>query len=116
MDPETAGSPEPALRRVTMSMRVSAQPFAGEEALARIDALEAHPDDVKLRFARACCLEDLARYDAAKYAYADVLKRDAANFGALTNLGSLLHMHEQYVVARALYTKSVVEHPDEPMG
>jgi len=114
MDPETAGSPE---RRVTMSMRVSAQPFADEEALARIDALlEAHPDDVKLRFARACCLEDLARYDAAKYAYADVLKRDAANFGALTNLGSLLHLHGQYVVARALYTKAVVEHPDEPMG
>jgi len=100
-----------------MAMRVSAQAFADEEALARIDALvERHPDDVKLLFGRACCLEDLARYDEAKRGYADVLKREPANFGALTNLGSLLHMHGQRVVARALYTKAVVEHPDEPMA
>jgi Flp pilus assembly protein TadD len=100
-----------------MAMRVSAQAFTDEEALARIDALiEEHPDDVKLRFARACCLEDLARYEQAKRAYSDVLVRDPANFGALTNLGSLLHMHGQRTVARALYTKAVIEHPDEPMA
>jgi Tfp pilus assembly protein PilF len=98
-------------------MRVSAQAFADEESLARIDALiEQRPDDAKLRFARACCLEDLARYEEAKRAYADVLKREPANFGALTNLGSLLHMHGQRTVARALYTKAVIEHPDEPMA
>jgi Tetratricopeptide repeat len=117
MEPQDAGSREPVPSRATMAMRVSAQAFAGEESLARIDALiEEHPDDVKLLFARACCQEDLARYDAAKRSYADVLKRDPTNFGALTNLGSLLHMHGQHVVARALYTKAVVEHPDEPMG
>jgi cytochrome c-type biogenesis protein CcmH/NrfG len=100
-----------------MAMRVSAQAFADEGALARIEALVAeHPDDVKLRFGRACCLEDLARYLEAKRAYADVLTRDPANFGALTNLGSLLHMHGERAVARALYTKALVEHPDEPMG
>jgi Tfp pilus assembly protein PilF len=100
-----------------MSMRVSAQAFADEEALDRIDALvEAHPDDVKLLFARACCLEDLARYEQAKRAYSDVLRREPANFGALTNLGSLLLMHGQRTVARALYTKAMVEHPDEPMA
>jgi Tfp pilus assembly protein PilF len=100
-----------------MAMRVSAQAFADESALARIDALIAeHPDDVKLRFGRACCLEDLARYADAKRAYADVLAREPANFGALTNLGSLLHMHGDRLVARALYTKAVVEHPDEPMA
>jgi Tfp pilus assembly protein PilF len=100
-----------------MAMRVSAQAFADEEALVRIDALvEEHPDDVKLRFARACCLEDLARYEQAKHAYADVLRREPTNFGALTNLGSLLHMHGQRTVARALYTKAVIEHPDEPMA
>jgi len=117
MDPAPAGQLEPAPSRVTMAMRVSAQAFADEESLARIDALlAAQPDDVKLLFARACCLEDLARYESAKRAYAVVLERDPSNFGALTNLGSLLHMHGQRVVARALYTKAVVEHPDEPMA
>ena len=100
-----------------MAMRVSATAFADEEALVRIDALvEQHPDDVKLRFARACALEDLAWYEEAKRAYADVLKREPANFGALTNLGSLLHVHGQRTVARAFYTKAVVEYPDEPMA
>jgi tetratricopeptide (TPR) repeat protein len=117
MDPASAGPLEPAPSRVTMAMRVSAQAFADEEALVCIDALvEQHPDDVALRFARACCLEDLARYEQAKRAYADVLTREPANFGALTNLGSLLHMHGQRTVARALYTKAVIEHPDEPMA
>lgn len=100
-----------------MALRVSAGAFTDEESLARIDALLAeHPGDVKLLFARACCLEDLARYESAKRAYSEVLQRDPTNFGALTNLGSLLHMHGQRVVSRALYTKAVVEHPEEPMG
>ena len=117
MDPAPDGSREPDPSRVTMAMRVSAQAFADEESLARIDALlEADPDDVKVLFARACCLEDSARYEAAKRAYAAVLEREPANFGALTNLGSLLHLHDERVVSRALFTKAVVEHPDEPMG
>jgi Tetratricopeptide repeat len=117
MDLATTGSEKPAPSRVTMAMRVSAAVFAEEDALVRIDALvAANPDDVKLRFARACCLEDLARYDEAKHEYARVLTADPSNFGALTNLGGLLHMHGQRVVARALYTKAVVEHPDEPMA
>jgi Tfp pilus assembly protein PilF len=116
MDPgSAAGGAQPS--RVTMAMRVSAQAFADVEALARIDALvAAQPDDVKLLFGRACCLEDLGRYMEAKLAYAGVLKREPAHFGALTNLGSLLHVHGDRVVARALYTKAVVEHPDEPMA
>jgi Tfp pilus assembly protein PilF len=117
MDPSAAGHREPAPKRVTMAMRVSAEAFAGEEALARIDALlESHPDDIALLFARGCCLEDLARNEDAKRAYAYVLERDPANFGALTNLGSLLHVHGVHTVARALYTKAVVEHPDEPVA
>ena len=105
MDPQPAGPEQPAPNRVTMAMRVSAQAFADEEALVRIDALVAeHPDDVKLLFARACCLEDLARYEQAKRGYSDVLTREPSNFGALTNLGSLLHMHGQRDgLARALH-------------
>jgi glutathione synthase/RimK-type ligase-like ATP-grasp enzyme len=117
MEPSAAEPLAPAPSRVTMAMRVRAQSFADAGALERIDALiAAQPDDVALRFARGCCLEDLARYDDAKRAYADVLERDPANFGALTNLGSLLHVHGVRIVARALYTKAVVEYPDEPLA
>jgi hypothetical protein len=98
-------------------MRVSATAFAGEGALDRIDALLAQqPDDVALRFARACCLEDLARNEEAKRAYAEVLAAESNHFGALTNLGALLHVQGVYDVARALFTKAVVEHPAEPMA
>jgi Flp pilus assembly protein TadD len=115
MDSEPAGTVRPS--RVTMAMRVSAHAFQGEESLARIDALIAQqPEDIGLRFARACCLEDLARYEDAKRAYAEVLARDGTHFGALTNLGSLLHLHGVRPVSRALYTKALVEHPAEPMA
>ena len=98
-------------------MRVSAQAFAGEGALERIDALiEQQSDDVALRFARACCLEDLARNADAKRAYAAVLTADPNHFGALTNLGALLFVQGEHDVARALFTKAVVEHPGDPMG
>jgi Tfp pilus assembly protein PilF len=117
MESQAAGAQVRQPSRVTMAMRVSAQAFADESALPRIDALIAHADgDPALLFARACCLEDLARYDDAKRAYAEVLARDPAHFGALTNLGGLLHMHGVRPVARALYTKALVEHPDEPMA
>jgi hypothetical protein len=117
MSPSPAGSDEPVPSRVTMAMRVTAAAFSDGASLERIDALvAANPGEVSLRFAHACCLEDLARYEEAKREYAVVLKADPSNFGALTNLGGLLHMHGQRVVARALYTKAVVEHPDEPMA
>jgi glutathione synthase/RimK-type ligase-like ATP-grasp enzyme len=100
-----------------MAMRVSAASFAGTEALERIDALiEAQPGDMGLLFARGCCLEDLARFEDAKRAYAGVLQSEPAHFGALTNLGSLLHVHGVRTIARALYTKAVVEYPDEPLA
>jgi hypothetical protein len=74
MDPSPAGASVSS--RVTMAMRVSAQAFADEGALERINALLAeNPGDVGLLFGRACCLEDLARYEEAKRGYADVLAR-----------------------------------------
>ena len=105
----------PALN--TMSMRVAAEPFGDDSALERIDALiAADPGALPLLFARACCYEDLGRIGEAKRGYADVLARDGSHFGALTNLGGLAHQNGDHIVARALYTKAVVEHPDEPMG
>ena len=101
----------------TMAMRVTAEPFFGTDVVERIDALiAAEPDAVRLRFARACALHDLCRNAEAEHAYIDVLAREPAHFGALTNLGTLLHAAERCDVARALYTKAALEHPDEPIA
>ncbi len=98
-------------------MRVTAEPFAGSDAVERIDALiAAEPDAIRLRFARACALHDLSRNAEAERAYLDVLARDPMHFGALTNLGTLLHVAGSRDVARALYTKAAVEHPHEPLA
>ena len=100
-----------------MAMRVSATLFGDPDAIAHIDALIANdPDDVRLRFARACALEDLGRTLDAQRAYLDVLARDPQHFGSLTNLGSLLHVRGQCDVAMAFYLKAVAAHPDDPMG
>ena len=101
----------------TMAMRVSAEPFSGPDVIERIDALiAADPPSLPLRFARACALHDCARNAEAERAYLDVLARDPSHFGALTNLGTLLHVAGKRDVARALYTKASIEHPGEPIG
>jgi tetratricopeptide (TPR) repeat protein len=100
-----------------MAMRVTADPFSGPDVIERIDALiAADPDAIALRFARACALHDLGRNVDAERAYLEVLAREPTHFGALTNLGTLLHVAGNRDVARALYTKAAIEHPDEPIG
>jgi tetratricopeptide (TPR) repeat protein len=101
----------------TMAMRVTGEPFSGPDVIERIDAMiAAEPQAIRLRFARASALHDLSRNVEAERAYLDVLARDPAHFGALTNLGTLLHVAGKRDVARALYTKAAIEHPDEPIG
>jgi glutathione synthase/RimK-type ligase-like ATP-grasp enzyme/Tfp pilus assembly protein PilF len=101
----------------TLALRVAAAPFGHESALEAIAALIAEqPDAIDLRFGYACALEDLGRIVEAQRAYVDVLSRDPTHFGALTNLGSLLHNAGNRDVARAFYTKAVVSHPEDPMG
>jgi Flp pilus assembly protein TadD len=76
-----------------MAMRVTAEPFSGTDVIERIDALiAADPTAIRLRFARASALHDLSRNVEAERAYLDVLARDPTHFGALTNLGTLLHV------------------------
>jgi len=71
-------------------MRVTAVPFSDVSQLRAIERMiDARPDELTLRFARACALDDLGRPDDAAQAYGDVLERDSRHFGALCNLGSL---------------------------
>jgi hypothetical protein len=98
-------------------MRVMADAFSGPDVIDRIDALIAvEPESVKLRFARACALQDLCRTVEAERAFLDVLAREPSHFGALINLGALLHVAGKREVARALFTKAAIEHPREPIA
>jgi len=100
-----------------MVLRVTAEPFSGPNVIEQIDALiAADPQAVKLRFARACALQDLCRNTEAERAFLDVLAREPAHFGALINLGALLHVAGKREIARALFTKAAIEHPQEPIA
>jgi tetratricopeptide (TPR) repeat protein len=98
-------------------MRVSASPFSHESQLRAIEGMiDANPEEISLRFARACCLEDLGYPDAARTAYADVLRRDGTHFGALTNLGSMFLERGDVTAARPYFVAAASAHPGDPVA
>jgi Tfp pilus assembly protein PilF/glutathione synthase/RimK-type ligase-like ATP-grasp enzyme len=102
----------PAPKPATLAIRVDCTGNVSEEALAQIEAaLEAHPEAVDLRFARAFLLEELGRLTLARGAYKGVLARDGTHFGALMNLGTLLYLENRRPEARILYQHATKHHP-----
>jgi tetratricopeptide (TPR) repeat protein len=98
-------------------VRLSATPFSDPAQLTAIDQLIAEsPDELGLRFGRACCLEDLGRVDDALLAYVDVLNRQATHFGALTNLGSLLLERGRASEARPYLEAAATLQPADPVA
>jgi len=98
-------------------MRVSAGAFTDPRSLASIETLlRAEPELVRLRFARACCLEDLGRTHEAIAAYADVIKREPGHIGALTNLGCLLLERECAAAAEPYLREAAAAHPGDPVA
>ncbi|MHB8177118.1 MAG: ATP-grasp domain-containing protein [Vulcanimicrobiaceae bacterium] len=88
-----------------------------ENLLREIDAeIVASPDDLELRFGRACLLEDLGRADDAKHEYLAIVARDPTHFGALNNLGNVLLSQGLRSAARLTYAHAAAQHPDNPMG
>jgi Tfp pilus assembly protein PilF/glutathione synthase/RimK-type ligase-like ATP-grasp enzyme len=98
-------------------VRVGATPFSDPRQLAAIDELiREKPDEVALRFGRACCLEDLGRIDDALQAYVELLGREPTHFGGLTNLGSLLFERGYLAQARPYISAAVKLHPADPVA
>ena len=98
-------------------MRVGATPFSDPRQLTAIEEMvRAAPDDLKLLFGRACCLEDLGRIDDALAAYVTVLNREPTHFGALTNLGSLLFEHGRPADARPYVEAAAKLYPADPIA
>jgi tetratricopeptide (TPR) repeat protein len=88
-------------------MRVTAVPFSDVAQLRAIERMiDERPGELKLRFARACALDDLGRPDDAAQAYLDVLERDPQHFGALSNLGSLAFERGQLVRAWTCFQRA----------
>ncbi len=97
-------------------MRVSAAPFTDPRQLAAIDELIlASPDQISLRFARGCCLEDFGRTAEAIRAYREVLERDPTHAGALTNLGCLYLERELVAEASPYLHVAALAHPNDPI-
>lgn len=98
-------------------MRISAGPFCDPRQLRVIDQLLCEtPQNVSLRFGRACCLEDLGQITEAVDAYLDVLIRVPAHFGALTNLGLLLSERGYTSEARSYLTAAATQYPSDPIA
>ena len=90
---------------------------AREAALRALDTrLAAQPDAIGLRFERAGLLAALGRDDEARSEYIEVLRRDAAHFGALNDLGNLLFRTGFRTAARTAYSEAVGRHPDNPVA
>ena len=66
--------------------------------------------------ARADRLARRGQRDEARAAYLEVLKLTPDHFGALNNLGALLHDMNYRSAARTAYARAVACHPQNPVG
>ena len=76
----------------------------------------AEPEEVGLRFERACVLGELGRTVEARDAYLDILRRAPGHRLALNNLGTLMHATGYRTAARTAYEEAVAHHPEDPMS
>ncbi len=90
---------------------------ARQQALLETEVrIDDAPDIVEWRFARARLLTELGHTDEARQAYLDILALEPGHFGALNNLGVLLHNTGFRTAARTVYAEAVAQHPDNPKG
>jgi glutathione synthase/RimK-type ligase-like ATP-grasp enzyme len=91
-----------------------APPFSG---LAELDAFLARdPGRTEARYLRATALAALGRQEEAKQDYLAVIAEDPRHFGALNDLGTLLHHTDYRTAARLAYAEAVKHHPDNVIG
>jgi hypothetical protein len=76
----------------------------------------APPPSDEQRFAAARALELAGRTEEARAAYLALLAVAPTHFGALTNLGALLHATGYRTAARTVYEQAVAHHPGRPSG
>jgi glutathione synthase/RimK-type ligase-like ATP-grasp enzyme len=72
--------------------------------------------DSEALFAQARRLTEQGACEEAKQAYLQLLAVSPDHFGALNNLGALLHDMGFRTAARTAYARAVERHPENPMG
>jgi hypothetical protein len=88
-----------------------------EAALEMAQArLSREPRAIEPRFERARLLGELGRTEEAKQAYLEVLVLSPSHFGALNNLGAILHASGFRTAARTCYAEAAARHPENPIG
>lgn len=80
------------------------------------EKLPESPEAVRLRFERACLLDQMGSTMDAQNAYLDILSRNPTHRDALNNLGTLLHRTGYRTAAKTAYRQAVAHHPSHPMG
>lgn len=78
--------------------------------------LSKNPQNVEIAFIRAQLLWKLGRTEESKNAYMEILLKSPTHFGALNNLGVLLHSRGFGKAARICYGQAASCHPNNPMG
>ena len=94
-----------------MSRSTSDQQLLALEALLLTD-----PNNVEVLYLRASLLVTIGRDEDAKQAYLSIIARDPTHFGALNDLGTILHKTDFRAAARTAYAEAVTRHPKEPIG
>jgi glutathione synthase/RimK-type ligase-like ATP-grasp enzyme len=85
--------------------------------LAELDAsLNRDPGQIEVRYQRASTLAALGQSEEAKQDYLAVIVQDPKHFGALNDLGTLLHQTDYRTAARLTYAEAVKHHPDNVIG
>jgi len=78
--------------------------------------LSMNPGNVEIAFVRAQLLWKLGRTEEARDAYLSILLKAPTHFGALNNLGVLLHSTGHGKAALICYGRAALCHPDNPTG
>lgn len=87
-----------------------------ESALHVVEARLRGRFDLETLFTRAQLLDRLGRSEEARQGYVEVLRRDAAHFGALNGLGTILYKAGLTNDATTVYLAAVSKHPGNPIA
>jgi glutathione synthase/RimK-type ligase-like ATP-grasp enzyme len=79
-------------------------------------ALDRDPGQIEVRYHRGATLAALGRNEEARQDFLAVIAQDPKHFGALNDLGTLLHRTDYRTAARLAYAEAVKHHPHNVIG
>ncbi|TGN40984.1 tetratricopeptide repeat protein [Marinobacter confluentis] len=110
------GNPEQAENFWLLEVNLLIDNDRQSQALARANAaLEAHPDNIQLRYARAMQLDSSGRFQDAEEDLRHILETEPDNAVALNALGYIITTRSnRYDEARALIEQALAQDPENP--